>query len=234
MRTIAVIQARMGSTRLPGKVMLPLGGKSILQHVIERTQRACPEAVLATTAYEHDEPLRRLADELDIPVIQQAGDTDNVFERYRTALQRYPCDAFLRVTADCPLLEPRILAMLMRRLDASGVDYINGADQAGFADGIGAEIVNAQTFLSIDPETLTAIEREHVTATFYRDNSPYSYLYARPIEMKEYIRNPKIYRLTLDTRRDYERLQHIVNDIGPDVDTLEAIRWLEKRREWMG
>lgn len=234
MYTIAMIQARFSATRLPGKVMLPLGGKPVLQHVIERTQRGCPDTILLTTAHEHDAPLRNLAYELGVPVVEYAGRTDNVFARYRLALQKFPCDAFLRVTADCPLLEPRILRILIKRLSASGVDYINGADQAGFADGIGAEIINANVFLGIRPETLSAHQLEHVTPCFYSQDSPYLRLFARPIEMAHYLRDPKTFRLTLDTQRDYERLQCIVRDLGPEPDTGEAIEWLEKHLEWQG
>jgi spore coat polysaccharide biosynthesis protein SpsF len=108
MKVVAVVQARMGSTRLPGKMMLPLGGKSAITHVLQRTDRATlvDETILATTSKERDELLQNRAHELGIETYR--GDEEDVLGRVLSAAKVADADVIVRIAGDCPLVSPTI------------------------------------------------------------------------------------------------------------------------------
>lgn len=232
MRTIAIVQARMGSTRLPGKVLKPLGRKPVLQWVVERTRAAVPDVVIATTEEEADNPIAYLGWELEIPVVRYGtGETVNdVYGRFRRVLEQYPCDAFVRVTADCPLVEPAIIHQVLSHIHRSSL-FVEATCLTGFADGLDVEGIRSPMFTAVEPQT--PHDREHVMPVYRQKFGSLVPAYA----LESYRRYPKRYRLTLDTQRDYERLQRIWAGVphGPHgPDTLKALQWLDQHPEWWG
>ena len=125
MRIVGVIQARMGSSRLPGKVLRPLAGRTALGRLVRAVQEsgAVDDVVVATTAEEIDDPVADEADRLGVPV--HRGATDDVLSRFLGALDAHPGDAVMRFTADCPLLDPEIAALGAQVFrSVPGLDYL--------------------------------------------------------------------------------------------------------------
>lgn len=230
MNCIAVIQARMGSTRLPGKTLKPLAGKPVLQHVVERVRAAGITDIVVAAPRTDTEIYDVCITSLGVPCLLYAGDAEDVFDRFRAVLLTLfrGYGALLRVTADCPLLEPDILRALVRRMEETDLWYISGSRRAGFCDGVGAEIVRTEPFLEIDPATLTDEEREHVTIGL-PDRWPGK---CGLLDGFEELKRP--YKLSLDTQEDYDRLTTIFEEFGPEPDTRAVLAWLEGRARLQG
>lgn len=227
MRTLAIIQARMSSQRLPGKMLKPLGGKPVLQHVLERVAMASvDEVVLATSEDEQDDALAELADNLDIPTVRGPVLND-VFCRFLLVLERYPCNAFVRVTGDCCLIEPALINACIAEMETGRWDYVSATEGDGYCDGLDVEVMRTQTFQTIDTAYLTDREREHVTERIRNWRGVYC---AKVLDRHDLAQYRKLFHLSLDTPDDYERLQQFFewcNLNGVEPSGINAIRWLE-------
>jgi spore coat polysaccharide biosynthesis protein SpsF (cytidylyltransferase family) len=160
------VQARMSSSRFPGKVLAPLNGKPVLAHLIDRLKAGVPvEAiVVATSDHRSDDPLAVYAATLGVQVFR--GPLDNVFERFRLCLERYPCDWFYRISADSPLMDGSLLARLAEKADKD-VDLVTNVFPRSFPKGHSAELLNSERFARLDPVLLSAEEQEHLTKVYY-------------------------------------------------------------------
>src|SRR5437762_1904022 len=123
MKTIVILQARLGSTRLPAKVIADLSGKPLLARVVERALRisGVDQVVLATTRLSEDRKLIAMANEWDLP--SYAGSPEDVLDRYYQAARTFDADVIVRVTADCPLLDPEVSGRVVARFGRGDVDY---------------------------------------------------------------------------------------------------------------
>ena len=168
MTTLAVLQARMTSSRLPGKVMTPLLGEPMVARQIERIRRSqrLDGLVLATSTDASDDRLAELADALSIPVVR--GPLDDVLARYVLAIEQYEPDAVVRLTADCPLTSPSVIDAVIDQFASSDVDYCSNTLTPTFPDGLDAEVVRAEVLLDVAGISDDAAEREHVTLGVYR------------------------------------------------------------------
>ena len=143
-RVLAVVQARLGSTRLPGKALMQIAGRPMLAHVVARA-KAIPyidQIVLATTVSPEDDTLVDLARSLLVPSVR--GSVDDVLDRFHSALLQYPTDSILRVTGDCPLLDPEVSGLVVKEyLDhAEAVDYVGNVTPMTYPDGLDTEVFN--------------------------------------------------------------------------------------------
>lgn len=161
----------MSSRRFPGKVMAPFRGLPLISHVVQAVTRALPAAtaVVLTSTDVTDDLLAAYAATLGVPVFR--GPLADVFQRFRDGLQLFPCEWLLRVSADSPLLDPRILQAVVNRASppAPGVDLVTTIFPRSFPSGQNAELIRTEAFLSIDVAALTDHDREHVTPYFYRN-----------------------------------------------------------------
>ena len=171
LRCVAVIQARLGSTRLPGKALLDVAGRPMLSHVIERA-RAIPGVdgvVLATTVNPLDDALVDFARRGDIPWVR--GSENDVLDRFHVVVTEHPCDVIVRVTPDCPLLDPRVsglvLAEYLRR--EPGVDYASNVHPPTYPDGLDTEIFSRDALERAWREAALASDREHVTPYIWKN-----------------------------------------------------------------
>ena len=125
MKTVAIIQARMGSTRLPGKVLLPLAGKPSIQHVIERAERICgvDEVILATSVHPGDTLLSDFCRSRGIQVVR--GSESDVLDRYFQTAKAARADTVMRITGDCPLLDPVESAKVLDLFRSLDVEYVS-------------------------------------------------------------------------------------------------------------
>jgi spore coat polysaccharide biosynthesis protein SpsF len=166
-RVQVFIQARMSSRRFPGKVLAPLEGRPVIHHVIEAVTRALPALpfVVATTTDEADDPLVAYLQRLDVATFR--GDRDDVFARFRACLAKHPAEWVLRICADSPCLDRRVLRAVVGA-DLEAADVVSTRVPTPLAKGQNAELIRAGAFAAVDGGQLTAYDREHVTPIFYR------------------------------------------------------------------
>ncbi len=206
MKTVAIVQARMGSTRLPGKVLKPILSQPMLWHIIKRLQFVQPigEVVVATSDQPSDEPIRRFCTDAKISFF--AGSETDVLDRfYRTALE-FNGNPLLRITADCPFVDPQVVSHLITLYGSGYYDHVGVATGAGalfmhqgrFPDGLDAECFSFDALERAWREASHPLDREHVTPYIWRN--------------KELFRGGSLYsnqdyshlRWTVDNAADFE------------------------------
>lgn len=228
MRTVAIIQARMGSSRLPGKILEPLAGKPVLQRVIERVaaSNAFAQVVVATTDREIDDVAADKAAAFGATVVR--GDEDDVLSRFGLAAEASRAEAIMRITADCPLIDPEVLAAMVERFAVGDADLVSNCVRRSFPRGLDAELFSRQALDTMLAEASAPAEREHVTP----------FLYAHPerfrIVSHEGSEDLSGYRLTLDTPEDFVLLERIFS-ATPDPDAIrldEVVALLRAHPDW--
>lgn len=166
MRIVAIIQAHMGSTRLPGKVLLDLAGESMLARCVNRTcqARTLDEVVIATTVQPADDIIVNLCARRDWPYFR--GSEDDVLDRYYQAALRYQADVVVRITSDCPLIEPEIIDRTVSEFleRQPGVDYASNIfPRRTFPKGLDVEVMRRDVLERAWREDDNPAWREHVT-----------------------------------------------------------------------
>ncbi len=215
MTTVAIIQARMGSSRLPGKVLERFAGRTALDHCVTRT-RACPaidEVVVATTTEPGDDVL--------VAACRAAGwrwfrgSEHDVLDRYYQAAREAGADAVVRITSDCPLTDPDVIAALIER--AGGADYASTSyPRATFPLGISAEVVRFEALARAWREDADPARREHVTPYVYRHPDRFAVLgLACEADLSHH-------RWTLDTPEDATLLRLIFGELDPASTSWRA------------
>ena len=142
MRIVAIIQARMGSTRLPGKVLRDIGGASMLARVVSRARQSklLDEVLVATTTEPLDEPIVSACQKLGIPVFR--GNQEDVLDRYYRAAGAYQAEAVVRITSDCPLIDPEIVDRIVGSFLAERPDYASNTLIRSYPRGLDAEVMS--------------------------------------------------------------------------------------------
>ncbi|GIK79312.1 MAG: glycosyltransferase family protein [Pseudorhodoplanes sp.] len=209
-RAIAIVQARNTSTRLPGKVLLPLAGTALLDHVLNRVSAiagldgACL-AIPEGTA--HDGLVALAARRADVMLVR--GSEDDVLSRFVTAIEATGADTVIRLTADCPFIDPGICAGMLALQRASGFCYVRNAFESGLPHGLDVEVVRAASLIEASRRNPDSYEREHVTP----------YLWRRPAEfpalLVDHRPDRRHWRLAVDTPQDYELAQAIFARLYP-------------------
>ena len=173
MSTIAIIQARMGSQRLPGKVMLPVGGKPMLAQVVERVRRSLlvDQTVVAASNLPEDEPIWQWCTDNHVPFIK--GDANDVLSRYKMAASMFGGKHIVRVTSDCPLIDPRVIDATIEVLNENKhLDYAcNFYPARTFPRGLDTEVFTRACLDRIVLEADQPEYREHVTLMVYRNSN---------------------------------------------------------------
>jgi spore coat polysaccharide biosynthesis protein SpsF len=161
------IQARMSSRRFPGKVLAPFRGRPIIWHVLDRVAQALPDSprVVLTSTDASDDPLAAYLAQLGAECFR--GPLDDVFERFRMAAVTHRAAWMLRVCADSPLLDARVLRAVVAAHDPT-FDLVTTTARRTFPKGHNAELIRAATFASIDSAELDRDDREHVTRFLHR------------------------------------------------------------------
>ena len=202
-KVLAIIQARVGSTRLPGKVLNEIKGKTVLEHVIDRVQAAklVNEVIVATTINKEDLAIVKLCAELGIRVF--CGSENDVLDRFYQSARLYEGQNIVRITADCPLMDPAIIDQVIDRHLAEHADYTSNTLQETFPDGEDVEIMTFTALQQAWQEASLTSEREHVTP-YIRKNSTLFKL-ASVVNAE----NLSDKRWTLDNKEDYEFINKI-------------------------
>jgi spore coat polysaccharide biosynthesis protein SpsF len=166
----AVVQARMSSNRLPGKVLRPIAGKPMLEYLLERLDRAegLDLVVVATSTEGSDDPIEEYCRQRGAEV--HRGPLENVAERFAEVVERFGLDAFARLTADSPLVDQRIVSQEVEIFRSDGFDLVtNVFPRSTFPAGQSVELVSAEAFAAALPRMDHPDHFEHVTAFFYRN-----------------------------------------------------------------
>ena len=169
MKTIAIIQARMGSSRLPGKVLFKLGGEPVLAWVTRAARSALgvDEVWIATSENAVDDAVTDWAGQHKVPV--HRGSEQDVLDRYAGAARASGADIVVRLTADCPFLDPQVVAQTVRLRAISRVAYASNVDPPTWPDGLDCEVLTVEALLAAAAEATRSSDREHVTP-FVRNN----------------------------------------------------------------
>jgi spore coat polysaccharide biosynthesis protein SpsF len=209
---IAIIQARMSSTRLPGKVLQDLGGRPVLDRMIERVKRAkkVTETVVATTTDPLDMPIVELCQRLRTPVFR--GSLPDVLDRYYQCAMSYRADYVVRLTGDCPLIDPELIDQVVKTLLDNPVDFTCNRLPPPFARTfpIGLD-VEACTFEALENAWKNATakhDREHVMPYLYEVPGRF-----RIIQLQNDVDYGSL-RWTLDTPEDLELLREVIKRLG--------------------
>ncbi|MEU6641305.1 glycosyltransferase family protein [Saccharomonospora sp. NPDC046836] len=219
-----IIQARMSSTRLPGKVLRPLGGRSVLGWVV-RAAAATPgvdAVVVATSDAGDDDPVAAEARRHGAEVVR--GPLDDVLARFLLACERHPADAVVRLTADCPLHDPRLIAQLIALWRAQPeLDYVSNTLVRTLPRGFDAELVRVPVLVEQGHEP-PGPHREHVTSGVYADPERYACagIVVAPAAGD--------LRVTLDTEQDWALLAAVVAELGDRIPDWREVVTLLRRR----
>lgn len=162
MTTAIIAQARMGSSRLPAKVLKQLGGRSVIEHVLTRARRAPGADIVcvATTVEAADDAIASAAESLGFPVFR--GSESDVLGRYAGAAEMVKADVIVRITCDCPLIDPGVVGQAIRELKERNADYV-AQEWNEWPQGIGCEVFPRALLDRAAAEASDAYDREHVT-----------------------------------------------------------------------
>ena len=176
-KVVAIVQARVGSTRLHQKVLIDIVGKPMLWHVINRLKKAkfVDEIIVATTMKEEDAPIINLAQENDVTGF--AGNEKDVLDRYFQAAEIHKADVIVRITADCPLIDPEVVDRVIKYFLENDYDYVSNTDDVGerkvrkptYPDGLDTEVFSFDCLERTWKEAKMSSEREHVTSYMWKN-----------------------------------------------------------------
>ena len=227
-RTVAIIQARTGSTRLPGKVLLPLLAEPLLVHVVRRVSRASlvDTTVVATTTLPNDDPIVDLATRAGWLVAR--GSEMDLLERYLGAARAHEAERVVRITSDCPLIDPGVIDEVIAALDAGGADYAsNTLEPRTFPRGLDVEAMTMAALEEAGREDHDPASREHATPYLYRHPERFRLTGVRlPVDLSAH-------RWTVDRQEDYELVRRIYDGLGrDDFAWREALALVEANPGW--
>jgi spore coat polysaccharide biosynthesis protein SpsF (cytidylyltransferase family) len=203
-RTVCIVQARMTSTRLPGKVLLPLMGAPVLVRMLERVKRIPGLDAVCVCIPEGDEqaPLVDQCRKLEGIAVTRGPEQD-VLRRYAIAVEQTGATTVMRVTSDCPLLDPQVSGAVLAAKRTSGQPCARTSADVGFPLGLDTEVFDAEILLTADREATAPDEREHVGPFIWQRPERF------PAVVLSRAPDRRAWRLTLDYREDYELISKV-------------------------
>ena len=231
MKTVAIIQARMGSTRLPGKILKEINGKSLLEYQIERIQRSkiIDDIVIATTNKEAEDPIIRLCMRLGISYFQ--GSEDNVLKRYYEAAILNKADTIVRLTSDCPLIDPVIMDDVIKYyiLNRNSIDYCSNTIERTYPRGLDVEVFSFVALEAAFHNAVLSRDREHVTSYIYTNPNLFRVAgITNEIDLSQY-------RWTVDENEDFILIKKILKNlyiVNKEFLLKDIIQLLKENPEW--
>lgn len=203
MRVVAIIQARMGSTRLPGKVLQELAGEPMLVRVVERLRRAnlIDEVLVATTDRASDDAIVAECQRYSVPAFR--GNENDVLDRYCKAAQSAKAEIVVRITADCPLIDPEVTDKTIRAFLDNSPDYASNTLVRTYPRGLDTEVISMPALMRAWQQARRPYEREHVTPYIFEH--PAEFICLPVVGDQDY----SVHRWTVDTPEDFEFVQVI-------------------------
>lgn len=210
MKIVAIVQARMGSSRLPGKALKDVHGRTMLARVVRRAGRSAliDKLVVATTEKKVDDAIVSECDSLGIVYFR--GSEDDVLDRYYQAARAFSADSIVRITSDCPLIDPEIIDRVVQAFLDNGPDYASNTIESTYPRGLDVEVFTFGALEKAWREASADFQRAHVTP----------YIYQHPEQFKIYSvageENWGNYRWTVDTREDLAMVRAVYEKIDRD------------------
>ena len=226
MTTIAIVQARMTSSRMPGKVLAPLAGAPMILRQLERIARATTldGIVVATSTDPSDDELAEIVKAAGYRVAR--GDLNDVLARFITAMDETNPDTVVRLTADCPLTSPAVIDKVVTAFHESDADYVSNTMQPTYPDGLDVEVVKADVLRTVAQEATDPPEREHVTLGVYRRHDRFRVEnVANDVDLSHL-------RWTVDTPEDYAFASAVYDALfpaNPDFEFEDVLALLAER-----
>lgn len=227
---LGIVQARMASTRLPGKVLLPLAGAPMLARQIERVQRAqsLDRLIVATTTGQEDDAIASLAADLGVECC--CGSADDVLDRYFGAAEAHAPSHVVRLTADCPLADWQLIDRAIEFAVGGGFDYASNTLRPAWPDGLDVEVLTFAALESAWREARSPVEREHVTQFIVKRPERFS------LGSLEGEVDLSALRWTVDEPRDYDFVRQVYDALypgNPAFTTDDVLHLLRQRRDLM-
>lgn len=231
LRTVIIVQARMGSTRLPGKVLKTILQKPMLAYELERLKKCklAADVVLATSDDPENQKLCSVCQQLSIP--HYVGSEDDVLGRYLMAAKEAQADLIVRVTGDCPLIDSQIVDAVIAFFlkEPHRFDYVSNTLKRTFPRGMDVEVFSRKALEKAAREANLPSEREHVT--------PYMYQHPNLFNIGSFESSPdhSQLRLTVDTLEDFELIEKIITALYPHNKNFryaDILNVLKQNPEW--
>ncbi|TAH59052.1 MAG: acylneuraminate cytidylyltransferase, partial [Gottschalkiaceae bacterium] len=209
MKIVAIIQARMGSTRLPGKVMMKIAKKTVLDHVVTRVRQSqlIDEIIIATTIEQEDDIIVEEARKIGVKTYR--GSEEDVLSRYYYAAKENDADTIIRITSDCPLIDPKITDEIIKFYKKHEYEIVANASsdlsKRTFPRGLDVEIFSFSQLEIAFMKAYEKYQREHVTPYIY-EKAKKIYFYKNDVDYSKY-------RWTLDTEEDFELICRIYDEL---------------------
>jgi spore coat polysaccharide biosynthesis protein SpsF len=231
LKVAAIIQARMNSTRLPGKILFKVLDTTLLAFQIERIRRVSliDEIIIATTTNAIDDPIVDLCRKLGVAYYR--GSELDVLTRYYETATVFEADIIVRLTSDCPVIDPftvdRVISHFLFQSD--GVDYVSNILKRSYPRGMDTEVFSIKALRIAQHQAAQMHDREHVTP----------YIYTNPDQFQlgsiEYLSNESHYRWTVDTNEDFQLVSKIIETLypsNPNFTLEDMLVLLKKHPEW--
>ena len=231
MKPIIIVQARMTSTRLPEKVLREVLNKPLLEYLVERLRRTrlASGIVIATTTNDTDVPIVELCKRLKVQIYR--GPEDDVLARYHGAAREHNADPVVRVTSDCPVIDPEIIDRVLGVFleNAGQYDYVSNAQVRSYPRGMDTEVFSFKALHEAFTESTAQPDREHVTPFIYR--RPERYHMANVIFEQDRSRH----RWTVDTPEDFDLIKRIIEALYPvkrDFTLRDMLDLIDRHPDW--
>lgn len=214
----------MTSTRLPGKVLMDLGGRPALEQMLRRVRCSMllDEIAVATTVNVSDDPVADLCARMGIPVFR--GDEDDVLGRYLGAALAFQADNIVRLTADCPMHDASVIDLCIDQFMSGSYDYLSNVITRSYPDGLDVEIFTLQALQQIDKEAQSDFWREHVTTYFREPSNPGGFQLGSVVHDQDFAN----LRWTLDTVEDLDLIRRYFGALPDKFSWLEALELARK------
>lgn len=224
-KIVVIVQARMGSTRLPGKVLLPILDRPMLEFQLERLRRVqnAHQLIVATTSLAEDEPIVSLCKRLGVAVFR--GESEDVLKRYYDCARKHKAGIIVRITGDCPLIDPEIVDKVIWFYLTHGFDYAGNTLKKSYPRGMDTEVFSLSALAKTFREAQKPEEREHVTLHMYKNPEKFS------AGNTANFRDESQYRLTVDQKEDFQLVSQIIERLypgNPSFSLRDIIKFLEE------
>ena len=226
----AIIQARLGSTRLPGKVLKKIGGMTLLEILVARLKKSncIDKIIIATTNNSCDNDIVRKCHDMEIDCFR--GAEDDVLDRYYQAAKKYDVQEIVRITSDCPLADPFLIDKMWQKYQEEKCDYIvNTLKPGNYSDGFDVEIFSFSNLELVHREATLYSHREHVTFYFWKIQNKFKIYYF------VYNEDLSSYRFTVDYEEDFVLIEKIIGELkrkGLFGSFEEIIEIMKENSEW--
>ncbi len=232
MKVLAITQARYGSTRLPAKILKEVNSTTLLEIHLRRIlkSRTIDKLKIATTDEEGSKYITRIADKVGVDYFK--GSVDDVLSRFYGAAETENPDYVIRLTSDCPLIDPGIIDDLVEFTINNDYDYVR-TDPASYPDGLDTEVMRFSALKRAYAEADLKSEREHVTPYIWKNGTADGGTLFRTFKFGnpagKY--NADDYRITIDEPEDFNVIQALIENLGPDKDWKTYIDYLSAHKE---